>query len=298
MLSPILVPLDGSAFAELALPFAARLAAAHDALLHLVRAVDAASGADHPRRLEALDYLTRQAADATASCGCRVTTALAGEGDSAAAAITAEAARVRARLLVLTTHGRGGFSRLWLGSVATSLLGSSTIPMLVVRAPEDAPPPPPPAEPRHLLVAVDGSAASEAALATALALGAPFRARCTLLQVVQTGDSLLPYDQTFWTPAEQAQVEAQRAAAEDRMVAAVERVRGQGVAAEGVVVLAPDPARVILQTAAEQGADLVALGAHARAGAARLLPGVGGVTDKVLRAATIPVLVVRPGPAA
>jgi len=291
MLSPILVPLDGSPFAERALPLAERLAAAHGAVLHLVTAVGASHG-DDLRRREALDYLTRTAERAAAASGGRVTTALADDAGSAADAIAAEAARVAARLVVLTTHGRGGFSRLWLGSVATALLGTATMPLLLVRA-EEQDPPHAHVEPRHVLVPVDGSAASAAALEAALALGAPFGVRCTLLNVVRTGDSLLPYDQTFWTPGEQAAVEAQRAAAEVRVREAVEGLRARDVTAEGLVVLAPDPARVILHLAAEQGADLVAMSAHARTGAAgRLL--VGSVTDKVLRAVTVPVLVVRP----
>ena len=289
MLSPILVPLDGSQFAELALPLAARLARAHGATLHLVTAADGAQGEGHPRRASALEYLQR-VAERVRGGGVEVTTALASEGGSAAEAIAREAERAAARLVVLTTHGHGGFSRLWLGSTTTALLGVSRVPVLVVRTEEDAPPPEP-TDVRHLLVAVEESAASAAALEAALELAAPFRSRCTLLQVVRTGDSLLPYDQTFWTAAEQAAVAAQRAEAEHRMMAAVERLRARGVAAEGLVVLAPDPARVILQTAAEQGSDLVALGAVAARLPGRL--GVGGVTDKVLRAATLPVLVVR-----
>ena len=290
MLSPILVPLDGSQFAELALPLAARLARAHGATLHLVTAADGAQGAAHPRRASALDYLQRVAERVRGEGGGEVTTALASEGGSAAEAIAREAERAAARLVVLTTHGHGGFSRLWLGSTTTALLGVSRVPLLVVRMAEDAPTPEP-ADPRHLLVAVEESAASAAALEAALLLAAPFGSRCTLLQVVRTADSLLPYDQTFWTAAEEAAVAAQRAEAEHRMMAAVERLRSRGVAAEGIVVLAPDPARVILQTAAEQGSDLVALGAVAARLPGRL--GVGGVTDKVLRAATLPVLVVR-----
>jgi len=290
MLSPILVPLDGSQFAELALPLAARLARAHGATLHLVTAADGAKGEAHPRRASALDYLQRVAGRVRGESGGEVTTALASEGGSAAEAIAREAERVAARLVVLTTHGHGGFSRLWIGSTTTALLGVSRVPLLVARMEENAAPPAP-SDPRHLLVGVEPSAASAAALEAALLLAAPYETRCTLLEVVRTGDSLLPYDQTFWTAAEEAAVAAQRAAAEDRMVAAVERLRARGVAAEGLVVLAPDPARVILQTAAEQGSDLVALGAEATRLPGRL--GVGGVTDKVLHAATLPVLVVR-----
>src|SRR5690606_14698323 len=47
------------------------------------------------------------------------------------------AARQGAALIVMTTHGRGGFSRMWFGSVADALLRTSTIPLLLVPRPAD-----------------------------------------------------------------------------------------------------------------------------------------------------------------
>ena len=110
--------------------------------------------------------------------------------------------------------------------------------------------------------------------------------------IARTAASLLPYDQTFWTSAETALLDEQREHAVRETATAVERLRADGVAAEGMVVVEPDAARAILHVAAEQRADAVAMSTHARAGAARLL--LGSVTDKVIRASDLPVLVVRP----
>ena len=303
MLTLLVVPLDGSPFGEQALPVAARLAAAHGATLHLVTNAGAlvqplhVGGApvydtafDDERRRELDAYLTRTAERVRAEHGCEVTTALL-DGEVPADAIAREAAERGAQLVVLTTHGRGGFSRMWLGSVTTDLLRGSNLPLLVVRAGDEGPPAP--EQPAHVLVPLDGTAVAEGVLEHAIAVSAPFRARFTLLRVVSAGASMLPYDQTFWTAREEEFLESQRAAAEDYVLPLVERLRGRGVAAEGLVVLDSDPARTILRLAEEHGAELIAMSTHTRSGAARLF--VGGVTDKVLRASTLPVLAVRPG---
>ena len=315
MLSLLLVPLDGSPFGEMALPMAARVAAAHGAAVHLVTVDDALTavrgmpvppdGTPLPladpvptldaglvarRREDAAAYLEATAERLAAACGCRVTSGV-GEGSAVSEAIAADAERRGADLVVLSTHGRGGFSRLWLGSVTGDLLRVAPVPVLVVHAREDAHPSPP-VDPAHVLLPVDEDGPDAATLDAALALGRPFGARVTVLHVVRTGDSLLPYDRTFWTAAERATADRRQAAAEREVAAVVGRVRAAGTEAAGVVVLEPDPARAILRVAAERGATLVAMRAHARRTTARRF--LGGTTDKVLRGAPVPVLVVRP----
>jgi nucleotide-binding universal stress UspA family protein len=49
-------------------------------------------------------------------------------------AIAAAAEREAADLIVMATHGRSGFSRLWLGSVATQVVRRSSVPVLLIRA--------------------------------------------------------------------------------------------------------------------------------------------------------------------
>lgn len=315
MYSTLLVPLDGSPFAEQALPVAASLARRHGATLHLVtvhspliRPLDVQGAPvydprfDTERRRELESYLTGVAARVAAAGDLRATHALV-QGTSAAAAIATEAGASGAGLVVLTTHGRGGFSRVWLGSVATELLRESPVPMLVVRGDEgateraDVSAAPTgdevPGELSHVLVPLDGSALAEAALEPALALIRPASGRCTLLRVVRVGDTMLPYDQTFWTQAEREEMEARQAEARAYVDEVVTRLRADGVEAVGVVTLEPDAARAILRVADEQGAEVIAMSTNARTGLSRAV--LGSATDKVIRACACPVLVVRPG---
>jgi nucleotide-binding universal stress UspA family protein len=66
----------------------------------------------------------------------------------------------------------------------------------------------------------------------------------------------------------------------------------RGLRVETRTLVHHHPARAILEYAANQGVDLIAIATHGRGVAGRLL--VGSVADKVLRGATIPVLIHRP----
>lgn len=140
-LNKILVPLDGSALAEVALPKAVELAQASGAELLLLRAAQAQIllGVDPT---EAQVKMVREAEAYLALMAERVTTV--GVKDvkrsvwyGPAAHAIVEAARMhKADLIVMTTHGRSGFGRLVLGSVAESVLRGTTTPILLLRAPE------------------------------------------------------------------------------------------------------------------------------------------------------------------
>jgi nucleotide-binding universal stress UspA family protein len=69
-------------------------------------------------------------------------------------------------------------------------------------------------------------------------------------------------------------------------------VRAAGFTVEVLVTLAHDAARAILREAEAREVDLVAIATNARRGVPRLV--LGSVTDKVVRGATRPTLVVRP----
>jgi nucleotide-binding universal stress UspA family protein len=60
------------------------------------------------------------------------------------------------------------------------------------------------------------------------------------------------------------------------------------------VVVADSPAAAILQEAAPPHFDLIAMQTHGRHGMSRLM--LGSVADKVVRGASVPVLVQRPRP--
>src|SRR5262249_43029544 len=74
-----------------------------------------------------------------------------------------------------------------------------------------------------------------------------------------------------------------------------DRLRGRSLRVTTRVAVAEQPATAILQEAENQGADLIALETHGRGGLSRLF--LGSVADKVVRGASVPVLVHRPAAA-
>jgi nucleotide-binding universal stress UspA family protein len=136
----VLVPLDGSPFGEMALPTALGLLSNHPhAKLILLRAVTAPPlpGIDPVEAQlavvrEAEDYLERVAARLRCDGVSRVKTSVS---YSSAAPAIVEAAHARcADVIVMSTHGRSGLSRMIRGSVAESVVRSTRTPVLLVSA--------------------------------------------------------------------------------------------------------------------------------------------------------------------
>jgi nucleotide-binding universal stress UspA family protein len=138
-LGTILVPLDGSALAETALPRALDLAEISGGHLLLLRAAQASTLPgidpieDQVRAVkEAETYLAGVEARLRQRSSVKVES-IVWYGPAAVAIV--EAARARGvDEIVMTTHGRSGLGRLLLGSVAESVLRGTTTPILLLRA--------------------------------------------------------------------------------------------------------------------------------------------------------------------
>ena len=201
MFARILVPLDGSAAAEEALPVAARIARASRGSMHLLRVVSSPIDLGEENDFDPLlreqeietgttvarDYL-RTVVALPVLDGIQVTTEI-GPGLSAQY-ILAAARSGEFDLTVLSSHGRTGFTRWVRGSVTHTLTHESTVPTLVLREHERAAllARPDAARPLRALVPLDGSPLAEAALATAAHLVASLAARgeLHLTQVVKS----------------------------------------------------------------------------------------------------------------
>jgi nucleotide-binding universal stress UspA family protein len=138
----IVVALDGSELAEAVLPLAQRMAKAMKANVHLVRAVVPPAvifGAEYlPGTLPVLEDIeseARQYVEAVAgtlkSSGLTTTTEV--RAGIPAEVILAEASQP-GDLVVISTHGRSGVDRWFLGSVADAVVRHGDIPVLVVRS--------------------------------------------------------------------------------------------------------------------------------------------------------------------
>lgn len=146
MFKHILVPLDGSGFAEAALPYALELAAQFDSDITLLRVVSpprAGEGALSPESAnfmirvrddlyrEAIDYLQQQKGSLRQQ-NYRVHYQVA-ESEDVAVEILSAVKGADADTVVMSTHGRGGLGRWLFGSVATRVLQSAHVPVLLIR---------------------------------------------------------------------------------------------------------------------------------------------------------------------
>jgi nucleotide-binding universal stress UspA family protein len=130
----VVVPLDGSAPAEEALPVAAALRHGTGAALPLVRVVDPGAWLASTSQLEreAATYLEGQAARLDGSSD-GVTFEVRGPADGPATEQILAALRP-GDLVVMTTHGRGGLTGRLLGSASSTVVERATVPVVLVRA--------------------------------------------------------------------------------------------------------------------------------------------------------------------
>ncbi len=303
MYQSLLLPLDGSSFAEEAVPLAGRLAQAFGAPLHLVHVIRPAPDVDFKSPEEDLEWRNQVREAASGALG-DIAGRLRREGVNARAevregrvvdALLESAEEHSTDLAILTTHGAGGFRRWWLGSVADALLRRSEVPLLLVRpwddtrdrAPEDP-------RFRTILVPLDGSRGGETALEHAGVLRERLGAKLVLVQVVP---SPLEVGTLYGIPAVKVRVEVearklQKEAALAYLEEKADALRAQGEGEVEVrVVEASGAAEGILEATRVTGADLLVLSTHGRGGVSRAV--VGSVADKVIRGAVPPVLAVR-----
>ncbi|WP_435347575.1 universal stress protein [Haloarchaeobius sp. HRN-SO-5] len=136
----------------------------------------------------------------------------------------------------------------------------------------------------HLLVPVDGSPESEAAVERAVRIAEQDDAALTFLHVVDT--AVLGLDARVEAIIDNLEAEAQRLLEE-----AVEEAHAVGIEPVDRRIESGSPAETILDVADETGADLVVVGSHGRTGLDRFL--LGSVSERVVRRAPVSVLVVR-----
>jgi nucleotide-binding universal stress UspA family protein len=145
MYKRVVVPLDGSELAELALPHAVELARVSGAGIHLIRVVDLTSGQPYGAYLafEAAGYA--EAANLEESESREYLSATRRQLEARGFRVTTETRRGPAShevnqvvqpddVVVMATHGRGGLRRWLLGSVAEEVVRHSPVPVLLVRA--------------------------------------------------------------------------------------------------------------------------------------------------------------------
>lgn len=297
----ILVPLDGSDLADGALPMAAAIVSKSQGALAVVRvhlpSVPIGSVGDlglplyDPAWDEALKETAQKAVTAAhtqikAKWGLDAVATLR-SGTDIGREIESAAEEFRADLIVMTTHGHGGQSLAWIGSVADGVVRTTHRPVLIIpdRAVSRG------TTVRKILVPHDGSEPAETALRAATGLAKLCNAAIALVRVVAPpviGDVLTALSSEA---LDRFGVDEMAAEAKRELDRRAEQLRADGLTATAIVLVNANPARAILEHLTECDPDLIAMGTHGR-GLSRLF--VGSVADKVLRGSGRAVLLQRP----
>lgn len=297
MLRRILVPLDGSTFAEAALPPALSLSRRSGASLELTTVHE-------PIPTFAYDEWETSAREWSESYLADVRDRVHGRtGNGVETTVrsgrVAEELRERARetaadLVVMATHGRGALTRAWLGSVADTFVRHAPCPVLLVRPDENGQPEPEEDwAPATVLVPLDGSELGESILERMVEVATLYDADLVLLRVVAYPMELASPYLPHTVQMNQDMVDEARNAARDYLDRVAGPIRDQGLAVEVEVSVDAQAGNGILDAARERDVDLIAMSTRGRGGVARAV--LGSTADKVIRGARRPTLVYRPG---
>jgi nucleotide-binding universal stress UspA family protein len=300
MSAKILLPLDGSALAERALPCAEMLARGLPAEMVLFRAVEL--GADVTAALEEADVSADAPLQALMSHANEYLRGIANDllqegmevqftvqGGAPADTIVDYAEQQGIDYIVMATHGYSGISRWRHGSVAERVLHGSRVPVLMLRA---AKRPPDPAhramECQHILIPLDGSKIAEQVLPPAIAVAKALNACVSLFRVpivamtgALLGDWYMPLEGVLDSAEQEASSYLNNVAKEIDQ----ESIRVQTAMQIGGV------ADAIVSYADANEVDMIAMCTHGRTGLVRWT--LGSVADRVLRAAYVPLMLVR-----
>lgn len=195
-------------------------------------------------------------------------------------------------LIVMGTHGAGGFEHLLLGSVTEKVLRRARCPVLTVPPHTQATSTLPF---RRLLCAIDFSDSSLRGLELAFSLASESKAALTLLHVIEWPWHEPPPPLLEDLPSDKAAALAEfrryvEESAIERLRALTHAVGGRRCASE-LRVVHGKPYIEILRVAADTRADLIVMGVHGRNVADVML--FGSTTNQIVRRATCPVLTLR-----
>jgi len=280
----IVVPLDGSDAAEVAMGTAISLARQHNAEIVLLTiehlpAESAGLEQNGQTREQVQAYLARLR-DGLRDDGLRAQEQVI-IGYALPEALIKFLETEHIDLIVTSTQGRTGMLRWLLGNQVEAALNVLPVPLLLVRPVL-----------HKIVVPLDGSKWSESAIPKAVEIARQHGAELVLLHVYQSpvrsyadqiavAGQLLLADQPF----EQVR---------DQLTALRNRLRQEGVRAQVQIVRSNNPAQAICEFAeSEEGISMVVMSTHGRTGLSRWL--LGSVAQRVMKDLRCPVTLVNPG---
>lgn len=302
MYERILVPLDGSKLAEVALAYAEEIAERSGSRVTLMYVSELAGGPSQRMNesyIQNLIVTTKQAAKKKQGSVAIQEFKLDSKilTGHPAEEIVDYAQKENIDLIVMSTHGKTGIKRWTIGSVADKVVKAASKPVMLIRAKGDR------SDMREkdlldkVLVPLDGSKGSEAVIPYIEELASKLKMEVTFLQALE-----LSYYVTSETQLKQ--LDTLRASAQVYIESMAARFRQKGISAKAEVrEISQGPtgtAEEIMKVANEIQADIVAMSTRGR-GSSEERPGervesLGSVAEKMVNSGNTPLFLVRPEP--
>ncbi|MFC2035609.1 universal stress protein [Chloroflexota bacterium] len=298
MYEKIIVPLDGSELATVALPYAEELSSSMGCNITLIYVgVPTDHHSDHIYR----SYISQMAQN-TKEFAKKYVKKLENYptinveskflfGDPAEEIIN-YAEKIDAHLIIMATHGQSGLKRWAMGSTANKVIRASRQPVWLIRGKRDN------SDMREkgilgkALVPLDGSKESEAVIPFIVELASKLKAEIVLLHVLSLGHHAMAicgegYEYFYFN---EQQLASDKTTANRYLEKVVTQLKQRGVSAKSQVKFG-NVAEEIIQVAADMQADVIAMSTHGRSGIGRWI--FGSVAEKILYEGNTPLLLVR-----
>jgi nucleotide-binding universal stress UspA family protein len=193
-------------------------------------------------------------------------------------------------LTAMATHGRSGFNRLLLGSVAEKVLRSSINPLLLIRASDESKSEGHAAL-RSVIVPLDGSELAEIVLPTVVWLANALKLEVLLLRAYQIPISTYAgMEDTY--PVDYERIGgALRDEAQSYLESKVGELKRNGIENVSFAIADGSGAGEIVRLGQRTPDNIIAMCTHGRSGVKRWV--LGSVTEKAVRLSGDPVLIVR-----
>lgn len=296
MYEKILVPLDGSELAEVALPYAGELAGrlgSEVTLIHVCESTEEQYHNMHQIYIQKMTGVTKQLIKKYIEKSGAASITVKGEllNGHPAEQILDFAEKEGVDLIVIATQGRSGIQRWVLGSVADKVVNATKQPVLLIRAMgvhhhefEEV-------KTNRIFLTLDGSKESEAVIPYIHELATRLKCEVILLRVVPPPSPVITIPgETMQIPYTPAQVELWKVEAAAYLEKMADEFKNRHIKVSSEVRVG-DSAQEIITAADEGKADVVAMSTHGRSGIRRWA--LGSTADRVLRGGNTSLFLVR-----
>jgi nucleotide-binding universal stress UspA family protein len=309
MFKRLLVPLDTSELAEIALPYARELSIKLGAKVILMHARTLADTPDNPdhrayisRTAAETEQIIKKSSELPTGEKVKVATAIKGSPRliiHPAEEIVDYAEKENISLIIMATHGRSGIRKWALGSTADKVVRAAKCPVLLIRKNTE--------ETGEIsldkiLLPIDGSKAGEETLRYIENLVPKLKAKVFLLTVVELLYHLYPYSNGYYSygiggimriPYTEKEMKPYMEVADKFLEGVSDKLKEKGIDVNYEVRLG-SASDEIIKAEEEINPDMVVMSTHGHSGFGRW--DHGHVADKILHGGSKPLLLVRPQP--